>query len=79
MYYLLAKKKIFLFSFLFEFHIFDVNGPFSLWFVFSHYTNVGNLGNSKRLSLALYFLLPLMLLLRHRAVRGGGWEELLFL
>lgn len=46
---------------------------------FSHHTNVGNLGNSKRLSLALCFLLLLMLLLRHRAVRGRGWEELLFL
>lgn len=48
-------------------------------FFFSHHTNVGNLGNSQRLSLALCFLLLLLLLLRHRAVRGRGWEELLFL
>lgn len=80
MYYLLAKKEFFSFLFSsFEFYILDVNGTFSFVHVvifFEHHTNVGNLGNSKRLSLALCFLLLLLLLLRHRAVRGRGWEEL---
>lgn len=80
MYYLLATKGFFSFLF-FEFHILDVNfrNIFFVVFSSSHHTNVGNLGNSKRLSLALCFLLLLLLLLRHRAVRGRGWEELLFL
>lgn len=47
---------------LFEFYILDVNGTFSFVHVvfFSRITlmYLGNLGNSKRLSLALCFLLP---------------------
>lgn len=64
---------------LFEFQYLTSMERFLCTVVFlSHHTNVGDLGDSKRLSLALCFLLLLLLLLllRHRAVRGRGWEEL---